>query len=327
MKRKRPDSRSSFHFARACVLGLAIFRTTAAIGQTLYGFGPFQGSNDMFVYTIEPSTGVFTPIADAGDTGFSPANLDVVGRRLFYVNSPNLYELDLRSGANSLLPTFNVVEAMAYDRGHDRIYELSRNASQLTIFAVQPGIPNGREVAYLGTPDHVLSTTLDPGRGRLFFLTSAIGTTLYQVDLDTGVFSSISTGTLAAFSSAFLFFDSTEATLYAVARRAGDTEFSLLTIDTDTGVFTTRATLGPSVYTAALDTSKRRLFFTAPSSLFTLDLGTNAISSVPIARCCPTLFVAPALASAAVPALGSGFAVLLVGLLAAGGWTILSRRL
>ena len=326
MKRKRSGLPVGFSFARACALGFAIFRTTAALGQTLYGFGPFPGSNDIFMYTIEPSTGVFTPIADAGDTPLNPADLDAVGRRLFHVKDPNLYTLDLRSGANSFLPTFNVVEAMAYDRGRDILYELSRNASQLTIFSVQPGIPNGFEVAYLGAPDHVLSTTLDHGRGRLFFLTSAAATTLYQVDLDTGAFSSVPTATLAAFSSAFLFFDSTEATLYAVARRAGDTEFSLLTIDTDTGDFTTRATLGPSVYSAALDTSGRRLFFTAPSSLFTLDLGTNALSSVPIARCCPTLFVAPALASAAVPALGSSFALLLVGLLAACGWTVLSGR-
>jgi hypothetical protein len=301
----------------AVVVVLAI-GTLPAAGQTLYGFGPVLNSNDIFVYTIDPATGAFTRVADAGDPPFNRAALDSVGQRLFYVQDPNLYILDLRSKAITSMLTFNVVETMEYDRGRDTLYEASRVGSLLFIEAIRPGIANGSQVAFLGTPDHVLSAAIDHTRQQLFLLTKAAVTTLYRVDLLTGAFSSVPSGPLADLTNGFLLFDALRGVLYGVGQRVGDSGYSLFTIDQETGAFALIVALGPSVFTVALDPERRRLFFTAPSTLFTLDLGTNVISSAPIERCCPTLFVAPAAVSA-VPTLGwAAWIVLALSLAAIG---------
>lgn len=285
----------------AIVVVLALGSVPAA-GQTLYGFGPVEGSNDIFVFTIDPSTGAFTRIADAGDPPFNRAALDSVAQRLFYVWDPNLYTLDLRSKATTSMITFNTVEAMEYDRTRNMLYEVSRTGP-VFVEAIHPGRAGGSEVASLGAVDHVLSAAIDHTRQQLFILTRAVQTTFYRVDLLTGAFFSAPSGALVDFTNGFLLFDSLRGVLYGVGQRVGDSGYSLFTIDQETGAFASIAPLGPSVFTVALDADKRRLFFTAPSTLFTLDLGTNVISSAPIERCCPTLFVAPA-AVGAVPTLG-----------------------
>jgi hypothetical protein len=71
-------------------------------GQVLYGFGFLPGETAWSVFSINPSTGAFTPVVPVGSVVVNTSTFDPVGKRLFFLSPPStLYTVSLTSGAIS----------------------------------------------------------------------------------------------------------------------------------------------------------------------------------------------------------------------------------
>ena len=115
--------------------------------------------------------------------------------------------------------------------------------------------------------------------------------------------------------------------LYGFGFLPGQTDYSVFTINPATGAFTSVVSVGPvPVSTVTFDPVGKRLFFLSPpSTLYTVNLTSGAISTAPVGNCCAFLFVA-APVRIAVPVLGPTALLALLGVLSLIGATLARGR-
>jgi 6-phosphogluconolactonase (cycloisomerase 2 family) len=183
---------------------------------------------------------------------------------------------------------------------------------------VVPFVPTGSGVANN-------SVALDPVGRRLFFVTP--DGTLNTVNLTTGV----TTQATMPNCCAFLQFDAGRGILYGFGFLAGQTTFSVFTIDPATGAFTAVVPFVPvgsgvASNSVALDPAGQRLFFMSPDGILnTVNLTTGVTTQATMPNCCAFLLVS-AQTSANIPLLGPTALLCLLVALSLVGQHVLQRH-
>ena len=279
------------------------------------------------VIKINPATGTAQTVISTGapTPDFGLGTFDPLHRRLFFLDGPSGSQSLIIVDLNALTVTAKPIAMPAsylfleYDAANDRVLSVT-SAASAPIVSINPS--TGATLTLLSTgassPDFGLSA-FDPIARRLYFLDGPIGAqSVVTLNLATQAASTVA----IPIPANYLFFewDSLSGRILAVTSQAGG---PLLGIDPATGASQTILTTGATNANfglSAIDTVGRRLFFLSgpagAQSLFTVNLSSNAASSVPAAiPASYLLFEFEPLSGANIPALESvGLMVLALGL-------------
>jgi hypothetical protein len=167
-------------------------------GQVLYGFGFLPGETAWSVFSINPSTGAFTPVVPVGSVAVNTSTFDPVGKRLFFLSPPStLYTVSLTSGAISTATVGNCCAVLEFDSLAGVLYGFGvlPGETAWSVFSINPSTGAFTPVVPVGSVV-VNTSTFDPVGKRLFFLSPP--STLYTVSLTSGAISTATVGNCCA---------------------------------------------------------------------------------------------------------------------------------
>ena len=261
-----------------------------ATAQDLYGVGFLGGHVEVF--KVNSSSGAMTPFIATSATSLAGgiSTFDSLGKRLFFMSDPDLYVVNVVTGAVSHVSLGGSFPLLQFDSTTNTLYAIGFLAGQVEVFAVDPATGVKSPMFATGATTFLGGiSTFDPIGKRLFFMSDP---DLYVVNVSNGAVSHVSLGG----SFPLLQFDLQLRRLYGVGFSAGQVE--VFSIDPSTGAMTPLVATGATTLAGGIvtfDPLTERLFFMSDPDLYVVNLATAFVSHVSLGGAFPLLqFDAPA---------------------------------
>lgn len=331
---------------RRRLVRLALFTTfvfgysaNPAPGQELIGLAFLNGETTLTIVSIDPATGVQTPLmaTPAGGVAGGPVAIDPRTRRVFFVSfeagATWLYTADLihrtlsaaaetasTGGSGQLFwdPVGNQLIGLAYLPGE---YTVTVSIVDPATASLTPLVPTG---AVAG------ASAFDPVGRRIFFESGSQDGPPYAINV-VDIANRTVSQPVPFPCCPNLIWDAEERRLLGLSFFQNHTPLTIVSIDPSTGSQTPLLPTpagGVAQGWLTIDPGTGRVFFSDPfaGTLITANLQSVDVSQSPLAPCCPALGWLPAVVpTVPVPALdATGLAVLAI-VLSILGWRLATR--